>query len=352
MPITDLRLTRLGGRHLAGYLRRRARDLVGYLADRRLVQLVLADAGGLPQDEPLAGCGPAPGGGRGARRGRAAGRTAPALGHVDDQEHDRRHADHGCGQVQDHPHSAGPLRGPHSGARPRAGPGPAARCGEAVVAEPGRGRRLEARLAVARLAVALLAVALLAVGLLAVALLLVTALAVGLLPVGVLGVAVLGVAVLGVTALGVAILAITVLVVAVLRVGVLAESVLPEAAVTEGVLLVVGGFGALLWVRLGLVVLVGPALAAEAARRDAAGPSRRRVTLLAEVLLAEVLLRVARLGRRPVARLVAVACLAGVAWLLTRFRPSRTGRLFVTVTAVRPGAAVVVADDAVRTRPG
>src|SRR6266581_3963976 len=256
--------------------------------DAALVQRVLADAGGLPQDEPLAGRG----GGRGARRGRAAGRTAPALGHVDDQEHDRRHADHGCGQVQDHPHSAGPPRGPHSRARPRAGPGPAARCGEAVVAEPGRGRRLEARLAVALLAV---------------------------------------------TALGVAILAITVLVVAVLRVGVLAESVLPEAAVTEGVLLVVGGFGALLWVRLGLVVLVGPALAAEAARRDAAGPSRRRVTLLAEVLLAEVLLRVARLGRRPVARLVAVACLAGVAWLLTRFRPSRTGRLFVTVTAVRPG---------------
>src|SRR6266581_2390123 len=151
--------------------------------DAALVQRVLADAGGLPQDEPLAGRG----GGRGARRGRAAGRTAPALGHVDDQEHDRRHADHGCGQVQDHPHSAGPLRGPHSRARPRAGPGPAARCGEAVVAEPGRGRRLEARLAVA-----LLAVALLAVGLLAVALLLVTALAVSLLPVGVLGVGVLG----------------------------------------------------------------------------------------------------------------------------------------------------------------
>ena len=141
-------------------------------------------------------------------------------------------------------------------------------------------------------------------------------------------------------------------------------------------LLVVGGFGALLRVRLGLVVLVGPALAAEAARRDAAGSSRRRVTLLAEVLVAEVLavalagtltrvlaggvlltevlLRVARLGRRPVARLIAVACLAGVARLLTRFRPSRTGRLFVTVTAVRPGAAVAVAvaDDAVRTRPG
>ncbi len=134
-------------------------------------------------------------------------------------------------------------------------------------------------------------------------------------------------------------------------------------------LLVVGGFGALLRVRLGLEVLVGPALAAEAARRDAAGSSRRRVTLLAEVLVAEVLagtltrllaggglltevpLRVAGLGRRAVARLVAVACLAGVAWLLTRFRPSRTGRLFVTVTAVRPGAAVV-ADDAVRTRPG
>ena len=130
-------------------------------------------------------------------------------------------------------------------------------------------------------------------------------------------------------------------------------------------LLVVGGFGALLRVHLGLVVLVGPALAAEAARRDAAGSRRRRVTLLAEVLVAEVLavalagtltrvlwpgrvlltevlLRVARLGRRPVARLVAVACLAGVAWLLTRVRPSRTGRLFVTVTAVRPGAAVAV----------
>src|SRR6185437_4251897 len=135
---------------------------------------------------------------------------------------------------------------------------------------------------------------------------------------------------------------------------------------------------ALLRVRLGLVVLVGtltPALAAEATRRDTAGSSRRLVTLLAEILLAEilvaevlagtlarvlagrillteVLLRVARLGRRPVARLVTVACLAGVARLLTRVRPPRTGRLFVTVTAVRPGGVVVVADNTVRTRPG
>ena len=67
---------------------------------------------------------------------------------------------------------------------------------------------------------------------------------------------------------------------------------------------------------------------------------------------------VARLGRRPVARLVAVARLAGVAWRLTRFRPSRTGRLFFTVTAVRPGASVAsiasvaIADDAVRPRSG
>ena len=243
-----------------------------------------------------------------------------------------------------------------------------ARCGEAVVAEPGRGRRLEARLAVTLLAVTLLFV---------------TALAVGVLPVGVLAVAVLGVTVLGVTVLAVTVLVIAVLVIAVLRVGVLAEAVLPEAAVTEGVLLVVGRFGALLRVRLGLVVLVGtltPALAAEAARRIAARSSRRRVTLLAEVLvaevlavarasgtrasgvlpdgallaevlLAEVLLRVTRLGWRPVAQLVAVTRLAGVARLLTRVRPPRTGRLVVTVTAVSPGAAVAVAGDAVRTRP-
>src|SRR6185312_16072875 len=350
------RLTRLGGRHLAGDLRRRARDLAGYLADRRLVERVLADGGGLPQDVPLAGRG----GGRGAWRGRAAGRAAPALGQVDDQEHDCRHADHGRGQVQDHPHPAGPLRGPHCGARARAGPGAAARCGETVVAESGRGRRLEARLAVTLLAVTLLFV---------------TALAVGVLPVGVLPVAVLGVAVLVI-----AVLVIAVLVIAVLRVRVLAEAVLPEAAVTEGVLLVVGGFGVLLRVHLGLVVVVGPTLAAEAARRsaagrNAAGTSRRRVTLLAEILvaevlavalasgtlaggalLAEVLLRVTRLGRRPVARLVAVACLvavarlAGVARLLTRVRPPRTGWLFVAVTAVRAGAAVAVADGAVRTR--
>src|SRR6185312_3122960 len=257
------RLTRLGGRHLAGDLRRRARDLAGYLADRRLVERVLADGGGLPQDVPLAGRG----GGRGAWRGRAAGRAAPALGQVDDQEHDCRHADHGRGQVQDHPHPAGPLRGPHCGARARAGPGAVARCGEAVVAEPGRGRRLEA--------------------LLVVTLLFVTALPVGVRPVGVLAVAVLGVTVLCVTVLGVtvlavailviAILVIAILVIAILRVGVLAEAVLPEAAVTEGVLLVVGRFGALLRVRLGLVVLVGtltPALAAEAARRSAAGSCR------------------------------------------------------------------------------
>src|SRR5207247_1576730 len=113
---------------------------------------------------------------------------------------------------------------------------------------------------------------------------------------------------------------------------VLAETVLPEAAVTEGVLLVVGGFGALLRVRLGLVVLVGPALAAEAARREAAGAGRLPVTLLlAEVLLAVILaavvllvvalLRVTRLTRRPIARLIAVARLVAVARRLARFRP-------------------------------
>src|SRR5205807_2214491 len=79
---------------------------------------------------------------------------------------------------------------------------------------------------------------------------------------------------------------------------VLGEAVLAEATVTEGVLLVVGGFGALLRVRLGLVVRPGP---------------------------------------------------AGVARLLTRVRPTGTGGLFVTVAVVRPSAALAVADNAVRT---
>ena len=129
-------------------------------------------------------------------------------------------------------------------------------------------------------------------------------------------------------------------------------------------LLVVGGFGALLRVRLGLVVRPGPALAAEAARREVAGAARLPVTLLAVTLLAEVLvtvilltvilaaevlLRVTRLGRGPVTRLIAVAGLAGVARLLTRVRPTGTGGLFVTVAVVRPSAALAVADSAVRT---
>src|SRR5262249_3668445 len=73
--------------------------------------------------------------------------------------------------------------------------------------------------------------------------------------------------------------------------------------------------------------------------------------LTGRALLAEVLLRVTRLGRRPVG-LVIVTRLAGVARLLTRVRPPRTGRLFVIVTAVRPRAAVAVANDPARTRSG
>src|SRR6266700_2969263 len=232
------RLTRPGSRHLAGDLRRGGRHGAGNLADRGLVQRELADAGGLPQDVRRARRGAARGGGRGAGGRRAAGRAAPALGQVDDQIHDRRHADHGRGQVQDHPRRAGALRG----ARARAGPGPAPRGGEVVVAEPGRRRCIEALLRVVGLTVAFWPVSVLAVAILVIAILLVGVLAVARLAAvprrgGLLrGEAVLPRAVLG-------------------------EAVLAEATVTEGVLLVVGRFGALLRERLGLVVRPGPARA-------------------------------------------------------------------------------------------
>ena len=99
---------------------------------------------------------------------------------------------------------------------------------------------------------------------------------------------------------------------------------------------VVGGFGARPRIRLGLVVLIGPALTAETARRQAArswclAVTRLAVILMTVVLLAVVLLAVAllrvprlgavaliggRLGRRPVTRLIAVARLVAIARLV------------------------------------
>src|SRR5262249_33770459 len=80
------------------------------------------------------------------------------------------------------------------------------------------------------------------------------------------------------------------------------------------VLRVVRGFGTGLRVRLGPVVLVGPALAAEPAGRETAGSGRLPVILLpvpvlAVPVLAVALLSVARIG--PVSLIGAVATIGG-----------------------------------------